>query len=80
MHEDDGVMATSVQSNAPWALDRIDQEYLPLDGSFAYYNTGTSVNVYIVDTVSLESGPLPHHFDCHTTLAGNDASLHIPMR
>ena len=53
MHEDGGVTATSVQNNAPWALDRIDQEYLPLDGSFAYYNTGSNVNVYVIDTVCM---------------------------
>lgn len=51
MHEDGGVTATSVQSSAPWALDRIDQEYLPLSSNFTYYNTGSNVNIYIVDTV-----------------------------
>lgn len=51
VHEDGGVTATSVQYNASWALDRTDQEYLPLNSNFTYYNTGSNVNVYIVDTV-----------------------------
>lgn len=59
VHEDGGVTAAAVQLNASWALDRVDQEFLPLNSNFTYYNTGSNVNVYIVDTVS--SICLQHH-------------------
>lgn len=53
VHEDGYVSIDSVQYSAPWALDRIDQTDLPLDQLYHHYNTGSQVNVYIVDTVSL---------------------------
>ena len=41
----------AVQSPVPsWGLDRVDQGKLPLSGSYSYANSGTGVNVYIVDT------------------------------
>lgn len=52
VHEDTSVSSASVQYNAPWALDRLDQPSLPLDGAFHFDNLGTNVYVYIVDTVS----------------------------
>ena len=33
-----------------WGIDRIDQESLPLSGSFSPSHTGAGVNVYIIDT------------------------------
>lgn len=33
-----------------WGLDRIDQVELPLDGMYRYYNLGSGVDAYIIDT------------------------------
>ncbi len=51
VHEDTEVRALAAERPSPWALDRIDQPSLPLNGAFDYYNLGTNVNIYIVDTV-----------------------------
>ena len=53
VHEDTAVSIHSggVERPAPWALDRIDQLTLPLDGAYHYSGLGSGVNVYIVDTV-----------------------------
>ena len=51
VHEDTAVGVTSQQADPPWALDRIDQTNLPLDSVYSYFNAGTGVHVYIVDTV-----------------------------
>ena len=52
VHEDGGVRPTEIQRDAPWALDRIDQDGLPLNHEYIYSDTGSNVNVYIIDTVS----------------------------
>ena len=40
----------TVQSNATWGLDRIDQRDRPLNGTYVYNNTGSGVTAYIIDT------------------------------
>jgi hypothetical protein len=47
----DGVVRVStVQPNAPWNLDRIDQRDLPLNSTFDYAPTGAGVTAYVIDT------------------------------
>lgn len=49
--EADGIMSTTAtQTNATWGLDRIDQQALPLNGTYTYDQTGAGVTVYIIDT------------------------------
>ena len=49
--EQDQVMyAIGTQSNATWGIDRIDQRELPLNDSYTYPNTASSVHAYIIDT------------------------------
>ena len=40
----------TVQTSPSWNLDRIDQQAMPLDGSYAYDSDGSGVNVYIIDS------------------------------
>lgn len=45
----------TIQSAAPWGLDRSDQRSLPLSGGFSYLRSGQGVRAYIVDTGILAS-------------------------
>lgn len=41
---------SAIQGQAPWGLDRIDQENLPLDRSYRSPDGGGRVNAYVIDT------------------------------
>jgi subtilisin family serine protease len=41
---------TIAQENPPWGLDRSDQRDLPPDDEYDAPNTGSDVNVYVIDT------------------------------
>jgi hypothetical protein len=45
-----GQLVPGQQSNAWWGLDRIDQNDLPLDGSYSYQNEGENSVCYLIDT------------------------------
>ena len=64
VHEDTEVSIFDVEPSAPWGLDRIDQPSLPLRGQYDYYNLGTGVNVYIVDTVRSGCLTCRSHWSC----------------
>ncbi|WP_147303601.1 S8 family serine peptidase [Rhodohalobacter sp. SW132] len=51
--EQDGIASigsNTVQENATWGLDRIDQRQLPLNELYHYTATGAGVNVYVIDS------------------------------
>jgi len=51
IEQDAEVHINSEQTNPPsWGLDRIDQASRPLNHSYTYQETGSGVDVYIIDT------------------------------
>ena len=51
VEENGQVSVNDTQFNAPWGLDRIDQRFLPLNGTYVHNSPfGSGVNVYVADT------------------------------
>ncbi|MER7005838.1 S8 family serine peptidase [Dactylosporangium sp. NPDC000555] len=50
VQQDRTVRVADTQADAPWGLDRIDQQYRPLDGAYTYTTTASNVTTYVLDT------------------------------
>ena len=50
VEENGEVRISTVQTNPPWGLDRVDQRLRPLDAQYEYTASGKEINVYVIDT------------------------------
>ncbi|MFC0526856.1 S8 family serine peptidase [Phytohabitans kaempferiae] len=51
VHQDRWISTTDTQNQTPsWGLDRIDQQWQPLDRSYTYPNTASNVRAYVIDS------------------------------
>ena len=57
VEENQVVTAQAVQSPAPWGLDRIDQQFLPLNNAYVFNTLASNVAAYIIDTGILHTHP-----------------------
>lgn len=48
--EEDKIVEGTVNPHLSWALDRLDQQFLPLDQQYQPTTSGNGVDVYVVDT------------------------------
>lgn len=68
VEEDREIRLSAIQSAAPWGLDRIDQETLPLDRRYEYESGTQTVRSYVIDTgINIEhvefEGRASHGYD-----------------
>jgi subtilisin family serine protease len=50
VEQDTPVVASAVQTNPTYGLDRIDQPSLPLDGKYTFASDGAGATVFVIDT------------------------------
>lgn len=50
VEQDSVIEPFTTQLNAPWALDRIDQRTLPLNGTYTFTSRASDVTAYIIDS------------------------------
>jgi len=48
--EEDKILEGAMSPHISWALDRLDQQLLPLDQQYQPTGTGAEVDVYVMDT------------------------------
>lgn len=68
VEEDREIRLQAVQSAAPWGLDRLDQDNLPLDRRYEYEGGAQNVRAYVIDTgINIEhaefEGRASHGYD-----------------
>jgi subtilisin family serine protease len=50
IYADTKIYPTTIRYSPTWGLDRVDQANLPLNAQYEYYNEGTGVNVFVIDS------------------------------